>query len=235
MDISFHGTISPSKILDGVDVTTDLNGFKVCIKNSDISLEYSGTCEREEIETKAKELVKDIVTDLSFKYNQKLDFEDFNRINQVLSPTEIGLVQTFRIHGCKIRRISKSDVDDILNEISTKKTDEILSEAKSHYIKSLNGELDIESRGSHLYKSFEEIKKVPVSLNVSPNLIKETSKILQKARHIEKKDRIPGMFTNSDYSICKDVIKELIERYSFHLNGGNVSNYRQLNKSDFFK
>lgn len=28
MNISFHGTISPSKILDGVDVSNDLNGFR---------------------------------------------------------------------------------------------------------------------------------------------------------------------------------------------------------------
>lgn len=207
--------------------------LEVCIKNSKISLKYSGAFDREEIKTKAIELVKDIVTDLSFKYNQKLSFDDFNRINQNFSPTEIGFEQRFSFRSGAIRKISKSDVDDILCELSSKKTDNILSEAKSHFVKSLNIELDIESRGSHLYKSFEEVEKVQEYLNVSKKLMGEISKNLQKARHIEG-IRIPGKFTNSDYNICRNVIKELIERYSDYLNGENIGNYEQLCKSNFF-
>lgn len=106
--------------------------------------------------------------------------------------------------------------------------------AKNHYSESLNTELDYESRGSHLYKSFEEIEKVKNSLNVSENLIKETSKVLQKARHIDKKTRIPGKFTKEEYNICKNVMKVLIQRYRDYLNGEDIRKYKILEKSDFF-
>ena len=108
---------------------------------------------------------------------------------------------------------------------------------KSHYVKSLNDSLDYESRGAHLYKSFEEIKKVRSHLNVSNNLIKTISGLLQKARHIEKgkRSRIHGEFTVLDYNDCKNALKELIKRYKEYLNGKDINKYKHLNKSDFFK
>jgi hypothetical protein len=114
---------------------------------------------------------------------------------------------------------------------STKRSDDILNEAKSHYVKSLEDSLDYESRGAHLYKSFEEIKKVQNHLNVSKDLIKTISGLLQKARHIEKENRISGEFTVSDYNDCKNAVKELIKRYRDYLNGKDINNYKHLNKS----
>jgi hypothetical protein len=96
----------------------------------------------------------------------------------------------------------------------------------------LNDSLDYESRGAHLYKSFEEIKKVRSHLNVSKDLIK-TIGLLQKARHIEKENMISGEFTVSDYNDCKNAVKELIKRYRDYLNGKDIN--KNLNKSDFFK
>ncbi|MGB3459309.1 MAG: hypothetical protein WBB08_08465 [Halobacteriota archaeon] len=116
---------------------------------------------------------------------------------------------------------------------STKRSDDILNEAKSHYVKSLNDSLDYDSRGAHLYKSFEEIKKVRNHLNVGNNLIDEIGSLLQKARHIEKKNRISGEFTLSEYNDCKNAVKELIKRYRDYLNGKDFN--KNLNKSDFFK
>jgi hypothetical protein len=247
MSIIFTGKISPENILDGVDEDRYFGRFRIHIRNSEISVEYSDEGNKEEIEREAEELVKNLVNDIAFESDQRLSFNSFNGVRQEHPRRkeielresgklvdEVSIVEKRSRIGMSIR--AKVDVEKILSAESTKRSDDILNEAKSHYVKSLNDSLDYESRGAHLYKSFEEIKKIRNHLNVGNNLIDEISGLLQKARHIENdKKRIPGEFTVSDYNDCKNAVKELIKRYGDYLKGKDINNYKYLNKSDFFK
>lgn len=247
MSIIFTGKISLENILDGVDEEGYFERFRIHIRNSEITVEYSGEGNKEEIEREAEELVKNLVNDIAFESDQRLSFNSFNGIRQEHPGRkeielresgklvdEVSIVEKRSNIGLSIRE-AKVDVEKILSAESTKSSDDILNEAKSHYVKSLNDSLDYESRGAHLYKSFEEIKKVRSHLNVSKDLIKTISGLLQKARHIEKENRISGEFAVSDYNDCKNAVKELIKRYRDYLNGKDINNYKHLNKSDFFK
>lgn len=250
MSIIFTGKISPKNILDGVDVDRYFERFKIHIKNSEITVEYSGEGNKEEIEREAEKRVKNLVKDIAFESDQRLSFNSFNGIRQEHPgrkeielresgklEDEVSIVEKrFTSDAILIRKVPKVDVEKILSAESTKRSDDILNEAKSHYVKSLNDSVDYESRGAHLYKSFEEIEKVQNRLNVSNNLIDEIPRLLQKARHIENdKKRITGEFTVSDYNNCKNAVKELIKRYEDYLNGKDINNYKPLNKFDFFK
>ena len=249
MSIIFTGKISPKNIWDGVDVDRYFERFKIHIKNSEITVEYSGEGNKEEIEREAEKRVKNLVKDIAFESDQRLSFNSFNGIRQEHPGRkeielresgklvdEVSIVEKRSTIGILIRKVPKVDVEKNLSAESTKRSDDILNEAKSHYVKSLNDSLDYESRGAHLYKSFEEIKKVRNHLNVGNNLIDEIGGLLQKARHIENdKKRIPGEFTVSDYNDCKNAVKELIKRYRDYLNGKDINNYKHLSKSDFFK
>jgi len=246
MSIIFTGKISLENILDGVDEEGYFERFRIHIRNSEITVEYSGEGNKEEIEREAEELVKNLVNDIAFESDQRLSFNSFNGIRQEHPGRkeielresgklvdEVSIVEKRSNIGLSIRE-AKVDVEKILSAESTKSSDDILNEAKSHYVKSLNDSLDYESRGAHLYKSFEEIKKVRNHLNVGNNLIDEIGGLLQKARHIENdKKRIPGEFTVSDYNDCKNAVKELIKRYRDYLNGKDFN--KNLNKSDLFK
>jgi predicted RNase H-related nuclease YkuK (DUF458 family) len=231
MEIIFKGKIFPNNILEGMEIKKYLNEFKIFIKNNDITISYIGE-NRNNIEEDAIALAQNIVKNISFESGQYVYFDFFDGVMKTYDDKHV----TCKILKCSYdikQNVSKDHLDKGLDNLTIKNI--ILDKAKNHYFESLNCELDYESRGSHLYKSFEEIKKVKNSLNVSEYLIKETSKVLQKARHIEaEKIRIPGKFTKEEYIICKNVMKELIQRYMDFLNSEDICKYKILEKSDFF-
>jgi|GEM_PF-5184046 len=249
MKFTFKGEIFPKDVLKGVDIDRHQKRFRIQLKNNQITVEYSGEGRKEEIEKKAETIVKDIVKELAFKSDQILTFNFFRQTFQESHKRhEIELSESIKgkdkvskgevrltVDAVIIREVPTIDVETILSEISTRKSNSILTNAKSHYVKSLDDKLDYDSRGAHLYKSFEELEKVQKRLNVSKPLISKTSGVLQKARHIDKgTNRIPGEFKEKDYNVCKNIIKELIKRYGNYLNGEDISQYKKLNKPDFF-
>jgi hypothetical protein len=82
MSIIFTGKISPENILDGVDVDRYFERFRIHIKNSEISVEYSDEGNKEEIEREAEKHVKNLVNDIAFESDQHLSFNSFNGIRQ---------------------------------------------------------------------------------------------------------------------------------------------------------
>ena len=254
MSISFEGKIFPESCLDGMNIDKSLkwNGvlFRIRIKNNGIAVEYHGRSKKEEIEKEAERLVKKLVRELAFDQDMPLFFNSFELVMQEQNRTkkiearDAGKAEEkmsvneerFTPDAILIRKIPERNIEKTLNTISLNE-DEILENAKTQYIKSLSDKLDYESKGAHLYKSFEEIKKVQKEnkkLNVSKNRMKTISRVLQKARHIENQKRIPGEFTREDYEKCKKVVKELIESYEDFLKGNDISEHNTIDKSNFF-
>lgn len=254
MSISFEGKIFPESCLDGrnIDKFLKWNGelFRIRIKNNGIAVEYHGRSKKEEIEKEAERLVKKLVRELAFDLDMPLFFNSFELVMQEQNRTKkieardagkaeekisVNVIR-FTADAILIRKIPERNIEKTLNTISLDEN-EILENAKTQYIKSLSDKLDYESKGAHLYKSFEEIKKVQKEnkkLNVSKNRMKTISRVLQKARHIENQKRIPGEFTREDYEKCKKVVKELIESYEDFLKGKDISEHNTIDKSNFF-
>ena len=230
MEITFNGRIYPNDILKGMDSKKCLNEFRIFIKNNDLTISYVGES-RTHIEEDAQALAQKLVRNISFETGQYVYFDFFDGIMKTYNDKHVTrkiLKSSYNIH----QNVSKDHLDNGLNNLTIKNN--ILDEAMNHYSKSLNCELDYESRGSHLYKSVEEIKKVQKYLNVSTGFIKEITSVLQKARHIESGKRVLGEFKKEEYDVCKNVMWELIQRYKDCLRG-DIKNYKQLDKSDFFK
>ena len=255
MSISFEGKIFPESCLDGMNIDKSLNWngerFRIRIKNNGIAVEYHGRSKKEEIEKEAERLVKKLVRELAFDQDMPLFFNSFELVMQEQNRTkkiearDAGKAEEkmsvneekFTVDAILIRKIPERNIGQTLNTISLNADDGILENAKTHYIKSLSDKLDDESKGAHLYKSFEEIKKVQKEnkkLNVSKNRIETIGGVLQKARHIENQKRIPGEFTREDYEKCKKVVKELIESYEDFLKGKDISEHNTIDKSNFF-
>ena len=254
MSISFEGKIFPESCLDGMNIDKSLNWngerFRIRIKNNGIAVEYHGRSKKEEIEKEAERLVKKLVRELAFDQDMPLFFNSFELVMQEQNRTkkiearDAGKAEEkmsvneerVTVDAILIRKIPERNIEKPLNTISLNE-DEILENAKTQYIKSLSDKLDYESKGAHLYKSFEEIKKVQKEnkkLNVSKNRIETIGGVLQKARHIENQKRIPGEFTREDYEKCKKVVKELIESYEDFLKGKDISEHNTIDKSNFF-
>lgn len=196
----------------------------------------------------AKELGKKVCShachSFEFYINEKVNL-DLDRIcifNLEDGSSERTIPAPFKIDGIQtngkiiINVYSEKSLDaEQLNAIIQGEniSDKTLDEAIFHYIESQNYNLDIKSRGSHLYKSFEEIEKVHKFLNISKELKSFISRTLNKARHIEGKTRIPGDFTQKDYDICRDILKILINRYKDYLDNKYIK-FEELN-SNFLK
>lgn len=227
----FEGRIYPNNILEGRYSKKYLNEFRIFIKNNDITISYVGES-KNNIEEEAIALAHNAVSKISFETGQYLYFDFFEGITTTVDGKTFVrkiLNGSYNI----LQNISKYHLDKGVNNLTIK--DIILNRAMNHYSESLNPKLDYESKGAHLYKSFEEIEKVKKYLNVSNSLVKETSKVLQKARHIENGRRIPGEFTKEEYNVCKNVMNKLIQRYRDYLRDEDIEKYKQLGKSEFFK